>query len=428
MSSCTYLQIKIDEQFAKAYVWIANEARGKQTLLDSFRDFAGMVRDFEVDISLQEARQLMDLMSLLDKHQQTSTSSKYWLLGALIRRIRQDDGNESVLLSQILTEAVAVSLARIDENEQYPVVAGRKLFEYFAYHAENLSDEAFKLLFDHSRVLTRFAGDEETTHNLLFDCTMEYFQTLNPTNHALMSLVGLHIDSHEKYIDLEASLLEDNYLKSHLLLALAQIRRAHELGVKIQMHVPDVLFVSGFAKRLMQVDQRVGVENMSLLEATAKALLEMVTPDQAVPSVTNNLFRYPVKRKIVHTIKRDWLLGMFMKDVHQDISKSLNALKSLNNFVAIESQANAFAGHVFLSGAQAHHSLIKSEIWNNKPFLREWLPHCQTLLNGDNPLKGLKASERLVVLDVIEDQALKRSILKQYKADKAPRLMEELGL
>lgn len=428
MSSSSYLQIKIDEQFAKAQAWIANEARGKQTLLDGFRDFACQVRDFDTDISLVEAQQIMDLMSLLDKHQQTSTSSKYWTLGAVVRKIRKGDENDSTLLSQILTEAVSVSLARVEEKEQYPVVAGRKLFEYFAYHAENLSDEAFKLVFDHSRVLTRFAGEEATTHNLLFDCTMEYFQTTNPTNYALMSLVSLHVDSHEKYIDLEAILLEDNYLKRHLLLALAQIRRAHELGVKIQMHAPDVLFVSGLARRLMQVDQRVGAENTSLLVETAKALLEMVTPDQAVPAITNNLFKYPVRAKTVNTLKRDWLLGMFKKDVHQDFGNSLKALRSLSNLGAIASQVDAFVAHVFLSGAQAHSHLAKDVMWDNKPYLREWSQHCQTMLSGINPLKGLKASERLVVIDVIQDKTLKHHILKQYKADKGPRLMEELGL
>jgi hypothetical protein len=33
-----------------------------------------------------------------------------------------------------------------------------------------------------------------------------------------------------------------------------------------------------------------------------------------------------------------------------------------------------------------------------------------------------------VVVDVIQDKALKHHLLKQYKADKGPRLMEELGM
>jgi hypothetical protein len=423
-----YLQQNIDDQFAKAHAWIANEQRGARTLRDSFQDFAHKVRDFQYDITLGQAGQILDLIALLDQHGQSSNSGKYWMLGALVRKIREVDEPDAGVLSRILIESVSVSLAMIEDKEQFSVVAGRTLFEYFAFHAEKLSDEAFKVLFDNSRVLTRFAGEDESSHNLLFDCSMEYFQSLNPTNHALMSLVSLHVESHEKYIDLEEILLEDSYKKRHLLLALSQIRRAHELGVKIQMHAPDVLFVSGFARRLMQVDQKVGAENASLLEATAKALLEMVTPDQAVPAITNNLFKYPVRSKIVLSAKHDWLLGMFKKPFHEDIGKSLNALRSLNNLGAIEPQVTAFASHVFLSGAQAHHHLAKATLWDNKPYLREWLPHAETMLLGNNPLKGLKATERLVVLDVVKDKALKHHLLQQYKADKGPRLMEELGL
>jgi hypothetical protein len=423
-----YLQIHIDEQFAKAHAWIASEEKGARTLLNSFQDFAHKVRDFQYDIGVGQATQILELMVLLDQHDQASSSGKYWMLGALVRKIRETDEPNTEVLSTILMESVAVSLARIEEKEQYPVVAGRELFEYFAFHAEKLSDEAFKVLFDNSRVLTRFSGDDGARHNLLFDCTMEFFQSQNPTNHALMSLVSLHVESHEDYFDLIDVVSQDDYRKDHLLRALAQLRRAHEIGVKLQMHVPDVLFVSGLVRRLMQVEQDAAAESAGVYAQTAKALLEMVTPDQAVPAITNNLFKYPVRSKVVNSLKRDWLLGMFKKDVHQDIGAGLKALASLPNLAAIESQVKAFACHVFLSAAQAHHPLAKETQWDNKPYLREWVPLCRELLLGSNPLKGMKPSERLVVVDVIQDKALKHHLLKQYKADKGPRLMEELGM
>jgi hypothetical protein len=432
MSSNSYLQIKIDEQFAKAHAWIANEARGKDTLKDRFSDFACQVRDFDTDISLQEAQQLMDLMSLLDEHQQTSTSSKYWVLGAMVRRIRDGDKNDSALLSQILTEAVNVSLARVDEKERYPVVAGRKFFDYFACHVEKFTDEAFKLVFDHSRVLTRFTGEEKTSHNLLFDCTSDSFhatfQENHPANHALMCLLQIHVENHEDWFDLDDIVQHVDYRKKHMVLAFAQIQRAHELGVKLHMHVPDVLLVSGLARRLMKVEQNVDNDTPGLFAETAKALLEMATPAGAVPAIADNLFRHPVRPRQEEMGKFIWLEGKYQHGFHRDVTKSLEALQSMNNLSAIEPQVKAFIGHVFFSAVQAQDKLKKSGFNDNGPYLKVWSGWCSELLSGDNPLKGLKATERVVVLNAIQDTPLKRQLLKKYKAERGEVLMDELGL
>lgn len=422
-----YLQKMIDDEVANTNERLKTCDLKGWKIKHGFQDFARKVLDADFEIAPVQAQQILDLMDLLGGHQQIMDSDRSWMLGTLLRKLRGREADQAQVFNRVLTDSVNLSIARIEEKEQNPVVGGRKLFEFFAYHAKALSDDTFKLVFDHSRILTRFCGDDDSRHNLLFDCSNEFFQQLHPSNHALMHLIALYVDDYENLIDWNGY-TKPGYKTDRLHDLMGFLQRAHGLGVKVQMHAADVLLISGFAKNLMAIEQPAGPVKRDALIETVKALLEMVTPDEGLQALSANLFKYPVRPKVVFKTKQTWLVGQFCPDFHKDMAKSFSDLASTSGAEVIKPQINAFIGHVFLSAAQAYKPMESNRQFNGAWFLREVAGLCRETLVGGNPLKGLKKEERLAVLEAVTDIELKRQLLNKYKAEKGQVLMHDLGL
>lgn len=424
-----HFQVIIDREAGKITEMLKAGAPTGYKVINTFQDFYRLVDNCGFEIELIHASQILDLMDSIKQHGKMSDYHEAAALGVLVSHLVYTDGQDATILNRLIIDSVAVSLRNIEAKEQYPVAGGRFLFEFFAMHASVLSDEAFKTLFDNSVPLTRYAGSETSQNNLLFGCTNSYFQQECPANCALSHLVAYHTDMFEEEINWWDDYGWGGKCAGRLRELQNQIARIDGLGIRLNMHHADAIFITGLSVRLLSIREKgVMPEYAEGIEETVTTLLRMTTPDRP-QALASNLFRFHGRPYTNSTKeKATWLNRRFCEEYHQDLLDNLGDLDAAIESPSIRQAFEAFSWGVLINAAQAQHNLKKDSAFDNASFLEGMTQYCNTPFEQKNPLAGLKKIERLAVLESIKDMQIKRLLLKQYKSDKGHVLTHDLGM
>ena len=424
-----YLQSMIDEQIAGAHDFLESGDPNYWTLKHRFSDFAAKLRDGDFEVAPSQVIQLFELMDLLTAHDHILESDRTWVLSTLIKKASLDECDDTAIINRILIASVNHSLSLIEQKVDRPVVASRELFGFFASHAKVMSDEAFKLLLDHSVILTRYAGRTTNQHNLLFGSTDRLFQQETPANLAFTSLISHHLGNYEheiKWADLPGS---SSYHEKELSELLRQLNRAGSLGVHVSMHQSDALLMVGLAANLLLSDTKgAHPDHDRAAHEAAINVLKMATPPGPLP-LSENLFRFP-GRPFINSFKKKttWMYEEFCEKFHQDLLFSLTKFSEAPLADEVREAFSDFSGSILISAAQAQKNLAKVSGYKNASFLHEMAGLCSQTLEGPNPLRGLNKDERLAVIDSVQEMSVKRQLLSKYKSDKGQALMNDLGM
>ncbi|MBI6882585.1 hypothetical protein [Pseudomonas putida] len=423
------LQKLLDERSREIDLLIPQTVSSEWVVKHKFQDFTRLVRDAEFEISLDQASQIFELMDRLENVGHLAVSDKDWMLGTLLLQIKDEDTERTGIADRVVIDAVDASARRIKEKHNQPVIAGSKLFDFAAFNAQFLGDQALYVLFAHSRDMTRFVDEDGRENKFLLDCSSGVVQSYHPANMALTSMLALNIGPYEDSVDW-SRLSDDTPEKRYFLRFLDQLSRISELGISVKPNTTDILQISGLVKRLIQLESDPHFDDQTKL-AIQKAIHDvfgLFRPDGDPPAPQDNLFKYPIKPRTIAKVKHKWFAGGLYTDFISDVSRNLSELVGATKGTVYEADASSFISNIFLHAAQAHGPLQKEAKVDNQSFLRETAKHCKEFLAGENPLKGLKKDERLAVLNAVEDPSMRKNLLSRYKSDKGQALMSDLGI
>jgi hypothetical protein len=418
-----YLQALIEGEKVKLQGLLRSaNSKDRTKIADSFQIFTRKFALEDQRCSGAVIEKTYDLMHAVGGH--VREFDRRGLLAGLIQGASMEEGDNPELFNRLLIDAVDVSVRTFeDKTKNNHAVAGRVLFEYFADHIDILSDEAFKKVFDHSSLLTRYSAGVGDAHNFMLGSSNPQFQGTFPASRAFTALFQHRLNEFEENIDWNDYVGGGKNPK-----ALAELMndfiRAKELGVRVDMHMADVLLIVSFIGELAAIRSvERHDDRQAFFDDTILAMVELVVPKKPSLTVGSNIFRRDGTQS-----QTPWIGQDYAQMFHEDLVEAFDFINSLKLSPQVEEAVSQIGFYIVLNAAQANPYLIRDSFYDNTDFMRSMAAYCAGPLSMEKPLGKLKPSERADLIDVVTDPALKRSLLNQYKSSRGRVLEQALGL
>lgn len=418
-----YIRTLIEEETAKLQKMLRSaHASNRRTIAQSFQDLTRKIRAENEQVSGAIIEKSYVLMDAVAGHVQEF--DRRWLITALIENGVKEEGDSPEIFSRLLIDAVDASVRLFeDKTKSNATVGGRSLFNFFADHVDILSDQAYKKVFDHSSLLTRYATGVNDASNFMLGSSNPQFQGSFPANHAFGSLFKLRLNDFEDKIDWSDYVAGGKNPKA-LADLMSDFLRAKELGVQIDMHWADTLLIVSFIGELAAIRM---VERNDLrqefFDETIIAMVDLVVPKEPSMAVSANLFRQAGTQS-----KMPWIGLEYAQSFHEDLIEAFDFISTLDLSAEVAQAVSRLGFYVLLNAAQAHRYLIRDGFHDNTEFMRSMSVHCTHPLSIEKPLGKLNPAERANLIEAIVDPSLKRSLLRQYKSSRGHVLEQALGL
>ena len=418
-----YIRTLIEEETARLLkILRGGHAPDRRTLAQSFQDFTRKIRAEKEQVSGTIIEKAYVLMDAVAGHVQEF--DRRWLIAALIENGVREEGDNPEIFSRLLIDAVDASVRLFeDKTESNATVGGRRLFDFFTDHVDVLTDQAFKKVFDHSSLLTRYATGVNDASNFMLGSSNPQFQGTFPANHAFTSLFKLRLNNFEEKIDWSDYVAGGKNPKA-LADLMNDFLRAKELGAKIDMHWADTLLITSFIGELAAIRMAERHDlRQEFFDETIIALVKLVVPKEPSMAVSNNLFRRAGTQS-----QMPWIGLEYAQSFHEDLVRAFDFISTLDLSAEVADAVSQLGFYILLNAAQAHRYLIRDGFHDNTDFMRSMAAHCTHPLSIEKPLGKLKPAERADLIDAVTDPALKRSLLRQYKSSRGHVLEQALGL
>jgi hypothetical protein len=398
------------------------DASDRRSVAKSFQDLTRKIRAEKEQVSGAIIEKAYELMGAVAGHVQEF--DRRWLIAALIENGVMEEGDNPEIFSRLLIDAVDASVRLFeDKTQSNATVGGRSLFNFFADHVDILSDQAFKKVFDHSSLLTRYSTGVNDASNFMLGSSNPQFQGTFPANHVFGSLFKLRLNDFDDEIDWSDYVAGGKNPKA-LADLMNDFLRAKELGVQLDMHWADTLLITSFIGELAAIRM---VERNDLrqdfFDETIIAMVDLVVPKKPSMAVSTNLFRQAGMQS-----QMPWIALEHAQSFHEDLAGAFEFISTLDVSAEVAEKVSQLGFYILLHAAQAHRYLIRDGFHDNTDFMRSMSAHCTNSLSIEKPLGMLKPGERAHLIDAVTDPTLKRSLLRQYKSSRGHVLEQALGL
>lgn len=418
-----YIRTLIEEETAKLQKILRSaDASDRRSVAKSFQDLTRKIRAEKEQVSGAIIEKAFELMGAVAGHVQEF--DRRWLIAALIENGVREEGDNPEIFSRLLIDAVDASVRLFeDKTQSNATVGGRSLFNFFADHVDILSDQAFKKVFDHSSLLTSYAGGIQDASNFMLGSSDPEFQAVFPANHAFGSLFKLRLNDFEEEIEWNDYVGGGKNPKA-LADLMSDFLRAKDLGVQVDMHIADALLITNFIGHLAAIREvEWSHERQVFFDETIIAMVDLVVPKAPSLAVSNNLFRQAGTKS-----QMPWISQQYAALFHEDLVSGFDFISTVKLSVEVAEAVSQLGFYILLNAAQAHRYLIRDGFHDNTDFMSSMSAHCTNYLSIEKPLGKLKPDERAHLIDAVTDPTLKRSLLRQYKSSRGHVLEQALGL
>jgi hypothetical protein len=418
-----YLIALIEDETAKLQKILRSaHASDRRTLAQSFQDLTRKIHFENEKVSGAIIEKAYVLLDAVAGHVQDFDRRR--LLAALIENAVREEGDNPEIFCRLLIDAVDASVMTFeDKTKNNATVGGRRLFDFFADHIDVLSDQAFKKVFDHSSLLTSYAGGIKDASNFMLGSSDPEFQATFPANHAFGSLFKLRLNDFEEEIDWNDYVGGGKNPKA-LAELMSDFLRAKDLGVQVEMHMADALLITNFIGHLAAIREvEWNHERQDFFDETIIAMVDLVVPKAPSLAVSNNLFRQAGTKS-----QMPWISQQYAEFFHEDLVSGFDFISTVELSAEVAEAVSQLGFYILLNAAQANRYLSRDSFYDNSAFMRSLAVHCTGPLSLEKPLGKLKPAERADLIDAIPDPALKRSLLNQYKSSRGRVLEQALGL